>query len=324
MMQPTVEASTSSSMQLTEGWAKELQTLYCNAIKYADAAVSFKHPEDVHQARVHIRKLMSLLKVTGDSVVRDSLLSSLRKAHKLLGRIRDRDVLIASFKQRRRAAVHKERRKLLKAFIRHQKDERKQARSRAKAKLPKLTKKRIAKQWAAFVKHELGGSPQHEQMNNYLLQLERQFDEHRIHYEQSKQGRGMTDAETLEALHKVRLQVKELRYFLKHVDLADSVDIQRKRQYYEQLQESLGRINDRRVWIARWNDIGPRKLEADPAAYRAMVRELEEELTQEIGRLQIERPAIDSHTACYQIRGETDEQKAIGYRSERQNRKMSD
>jgi CHAD domain-containing protein len=276
-----------------ELWKKQLAKIFQSMTKYAAAAVSFQDPEDLHKARVNNRKLLTLLKVMEPSEQLDDLLSSLRKSQKLFGRIRDRDVLIDAFKQRRKAIIDKGQRKLMKSFIRFQKAERKHHRKQLQKKLPKLIGRRLNKQWAAFIDATTGNQIGEEQVRNYLHQLEAKFDHRLVHYEQWKQEQGMTHPDTLEALHKVRLQVKELRYLLKHTDFVHTVDAENKQQYYEQLQEPLGTINDRRVWLERWNEVGPHQLGADPVEFRRLVNQLSEELAQEIGKLQMVRPVIN-------------------------------
>jgi CHAD domain-containing protein len=277
----------------TDSWKNQITGMYTRMIHYSAKALSFEDKEDLHQARVNNRKLISLLKAMRSDGQQQEMLTSLRKAHKLFGRIRDRDVLIESFKKRRKTLEDKSQRKLLKNFIQVQKEERKQHRKKLKKKLPDLLNKRIEKQWTSFMDSRFAEMIGEQQVVSYVSQLEEQFDHQRIHYEQWKQGQGMTHPNTLESLHKVRLLVKELRYLLSYADFADDVETLNKRQYYEGLQEPLGKINDRRVWLERWNELDAKELGASPEDFDRLIEDLTAELTKEIGLLQIVKPILN-------------------------------
>jgi CHAD domain-containing protein len=276
-----------------DSWKNQITDLYTKMKHYSEQALTFEDDEDIHEARVNSRKLISLLKVMQSDEQQQKLLASLKKAHKLFGRIRDRDVLIDSFKNRREGQGDKKLRKLLKNFILVHKKERKQHRLKLKKRLPKLMNKRIDDQWEAFMNSWFAEQIGEERVIFYVQGLEEQFDDKRIHYEQWKQGKGMTHPLTLEALHNVRLLVKELRYLLTYTDFIHISGQNNKKQYYEELQESLGKINDRRVWLEHWIELDPKELGANPKDVQRFIGELNEELTIEIGRLHIEKPILN-------------------------------
>jgi CHAD domain-containing protein len=278
---------------LSQVWKKGLEKSFQKVKRYSAAALSFKDEEDLHQARVNNRRLISFLKLMERSPEQEKLLKLLKKAHKLFGGVRDRDVLVEAFKKKRKAAEGKKQRKLLQSFIQIQKQERKRERAKLKKKLPRLIAGKLDQRWKAYMDSVIAVEMHEEQLLAYVNRLEEQFDHRRVSFEQLKQGEGMEHPETLKALHRVRLLVKELRYILKHADIVKSGEWSKKRQYYENLQEPLGEINDCRVWLERWKEVKPKELGAESKDYKRLISQLNEELLHKIGHLQMTKPLIN-------------------------------
>ncbi|MFD2874829.1 CHAD domain-containing protein [Paenibacillus rhizoplanae] len=135
-------------------WEQAMNKLYINFQDYSKDARKGFNDEDIHQARVNSRKLLTLLSILdpGHTATAD-LYDSFKQAQKKLGRVRDADVLIGSFEARRKAAKaagDKKTAKLLKAVIGHQKDTRKASRKKLKKALPKLSGQALEALWTPF------------------------------------------------------------------------------------------------------------------------------------------------------------------------------
>lgn len=272
-------------------WNSQLEEVFYKMNRYIEESVSFEDEEDIHQARVNNRKLLTLIKAL-EPDHSDKVLAALKKTQKLLGSVRDCDVLIEAFKKRKKSTFLKEQKKVIKKFILFQKELRKKYRKKMKRKLPNLLEQKLEKRWNQMQQEPLAEKSGQIRLLENFKEQENRFDERRIDYENFKQNKGVTDPDTLEALHKVRLSVKELRYLLKYMDFVIEFDIQAKQQYYEDLQEQLGGINDYRVWIEKWEQVSSKELGVPAKQLRSFIEELKTELEKLLGHLQIPRPEL--------------------------------
>lgn len=144
-------------------WEQAMNKLYINFRDYSQDVLKGFGDEDIHQARVNSRKLLTLLSILdpGHSAT-EELYSTFKQAQKKLGKVRDADVLIASFKERRKAAKEAgdvKTAELLTAVIKHQKAKRKTFRKKLEDALPKLTGKALDAQWTPLSIHSWSRSP---------------------------------------------------------------------------------------------------------------------------------------------------------------------
>jgi CHAD domain-containing protein len=62
--------------------------------------------------------------------------------------------------------------------------------------------------------------------------------------------------EAFNALHELRIAAKELRYTANAAAFALNQKFHAHEEIYKQIQEQLGEINDKRVWLETLNSIG--------------------------------------------------------------------
>lgn len=162
-------------------WEQAMHKLYINFQDYSKDARKGFNDEDIHQARVNSRKLLTLLSILDPGhTATAELYTSFKQAQKKLGRVRDADVLIGSFEDRRKAAEaagDKKTAKLLKAVIEHQKDTRKAARKKLKKALPKLSGHALEALWTPFIKTGLEPLAAKKDANVAMRELEVAFEQ---------------------------------------------------------------------------------------------------------------------------------------------------
>lgn len=89
----------------TRQWEQAMIKLYVNFRDYSKDALKGFGEENIHQSRVNSRKLLTLLSILDpDHSAAGELYTRFKKAQKRLGKVRDADVLIESFKERRQIA----------------------------------------------------------------------------------------------------------------------------------------------------------------------------------------------------------------------------
>jgi CHAD domain-containing protein len=277
--------------QDTEPWNRLLAEVHDKMNHYLGKAFSFQDLEDLHQARVNSRKLLTLINALAPEK-NDKLMPKLKKAQRLLGRVRDCDVLIENFKKQKETLQDKAKKKLVKKFILLQKNERKDYRKKMRKNLPKLLDKKFEKQWESLIQMKRPEKTGQNRLLQYFTKQEKRFDEERTHYEHLRQNLGLTAYDTLKALHSVRLTAKELRYLLMHMEFVIEFDWKTKQQYYKDLQTQLGDINDFRVWIEKWEEASPQKLNVDPKLHRNQIDEMTSMLRHALSQLQFSKPTL--------------------------------
>lgn len=162
-------------------WEQAMNKLYINFRDYSQDVLKGFGDEDIHQARVNSRKLLTLLSILdpGHSAT-EELYSTFKQAQKKLGKVRDADVLIASFKERRKAAKEAgdvKTAELLTAVIKHQKAKRKTFRKKLEDALPKLTGKALDAQWTPFIDTQLEPLAAKKDANVVMRELEVAFEQ---------------------------------------------------------------------------------------------------------------------------------------------------
>ncbi|KGE19525.1 CHAD domain-containing protein [Paenibacillus wynnii] len=274
------ELSRTGQVSKAEQWEQALHLLYINFQDYSKAALKKFDEEDIHQARVNSRKLLTLLAIL-DPSHSSGLYPYFKKAQKLLGKVRDDDVLIDSFKKRRKHSKEAEDTKsaeLLKAVINYQKEKRKKHRQRLADELPKLLGKKLDEQWNTFLTALLKPLVAKRDANVVMRELE-------VAFEQKKQScralfrRPEGDSEeAYEALHQLRIGAKELRYTANAAAFALNQKFHTHEQIYSEIQGQLGQINDKRVWLQTLNRIGREELDISKKTWEVFTDTLKAEV----------------------------------------------
>ncbi|WP_411349896.1 CHAD domain-containing protein [Paenibacillus sp. WLX2291] len=261
-------------------WHDVLSELYGKFQQHGEQAVDTFDDEDVHQARVNCRKLMTLLRIL-DPNDQTELLPLFKKAQKRLGKVRDEDVLIDAFKQRRKQAKQQEQDhlvKLLKAVIKEQKQHRRFYRKKLTSKLPQLQGKKLHKKWKPFLEEQLPKLVADSDVNRLMRELEISYEQKKKTYRQIAKEQGMEADDTLAALHKVRIAAKEIRYTAEAASFALNAKFRDHEQLYKNIQKELGHINDRHVWIEALEELKPKRVTFDVEVRDALIDELRNEM----------------------------------------------
>lgn len=264
----------------TKQWEQALNQLYNEFRDYSHDALSKFDHEDIHQARVNCRKLLTLLSIL-DPEHSSGLYPIFKKAQKRLGKVRDTDVLLKSFKDRRKQAKEAGEEKtaaLLKAVITLQKDNRKTYRKKLADKLPILINKDLDEKWTAFINEELESLVSKRDANVVMRELE-------VAYEQKKKAcksifrtQDTQSAEAFESLHQLRLAAKELRYTASAATFALNQKFHAHEEMYGKIQDELGLINDKRVWLETLNSMDREKLNMGKKTWNNFINTLQAEV----------------------------------------------
>ncbi|WP_042210355.1 CHAD domain-containing protein [Paenibacillus borealis] len=263
-------------------WEQAMNKLYINFRDYSQDVLKGFGDEDIHQARVNSRKLLTLLSILdpGHSVT-EELYSTFKQAQKKLGKVRDADVLIASFKERRKTAKEAgdvKTAELLKAVIKHQKDKRKIFRKKLEEALPKLTGKALDAQWTAFIGTQLEPLAAKKDANVVMRELEVAFEQRKKACKTLFKGPEAESKEAFEALHELRIAAKHLRYTANAAAFALNQKFHAHEAIYKDIQDQLGVINDKRVWLETLNSIGREELDVGKKTWTAFTESLRAEV----------------------------------------------
>lgn len=266
----------------TRQWEQAMIKLYVNFRDYSKDALKDFGEEDIHQARVNSRKLLTLLSILDpDHSAAGELYSNFKKAQKRLGKVRDADVLIESFKERRKVAKKDGDDKtagLLKAVIKHQKDQRKKYRKKLEAELPQLAGKELDGLWNDFLAGPLESLVLKKDANVVMRELEVAFDQKKKTCKALFKGPDAVSDEAFEALHDLRIAAKELRYTANAASFALNQKFHTHEEYYKNIQEQLGIINDKRVWLDTLQSIGRDELGVGKKTWSAFTDSLKNEV----------------------------------------------
>ncbi|CAM4396093.1 CHAD domain-containing protein [Paenibacillus tarimensis] len=270
-------------------WEPVLNELHVQFRSHGRRAVEDFDVEAVHQARVSCRKLLTLLRIL-DPDNRSGLYPIFKKSQKQLGKVRDKDVLIGTFKQRRKlvkAAGDKKQDRLLGSFIAVQKKERKRYRAKLAEKLPKMQDEEELTRWNKFLQEELESLLGHTDVNGVMRELETAYEEKKQRYREISGEHGCNSEEAFDALHKLRIAAKELRYTASAACFALDDKYLGYEKYYKAIQEELGEINDRRVWLDTALEIGREGLDAGKHTWHQFKQELRRELHEQMESVKV-------------------------------------
>ncbi|WP_458118894.1 CHAD domain-containing protein [Paenibacillus sp. Z6-24] len=264
----------------TEQWKSVLNELYDKFQDHGQQAVKNYDDEAIHQARVNCRKLMTLMRIL-DPEQQTGLLPIFKKAQKRLGKVRDADVLIDAFKDRRKQSKEQgldDEAALLKAAIEEHKEQRQFYRKKMVKKLPKLQGKKLKRQWQEFTENRLPDLAVRADVNRMMRELEISYEQKKQTYRQTAKAEGLESAETLDSLHKVRIAAKELRYTAEAAEFALNSKFRDHEETYKRIQKELGTINDTHVWIESLEELDAKEMGVDEKVRARFVDKLRTEM----------------------------------------------
>ena len=271
-------------------WREALDELYTEFRKRSRAALKDYEVENVHQARVSARKLLTLLPII-DPDDETGLYRPIKQAQKRFGRVRDADVLIGEFKQLRKESAEagrEEEAKLFKRMAKLEKEERRSRRKKLSTRLPKIVNGKLDRRWKAFLNDSLPELAERADVRAGLRDLKDDYRKRRHTYQVTADREELYSEEALQALHQVRIAAKRCRYTAEAAAFALSDKQAEEAEHFKSVQKRLGEINDRHVRIQIAEDYGPEALGADEAGWNAFRQRLDEQLKEslsEIGEL---------------------------------------
>ncbi|AKG37294.1 CHAD domain-containing protein [Paenibacillus durus] len=279
-------AAHSSETSGAPQWEQAMTKLYTSFMDYGTEALKDFDDEAVHQARVSSRKLMTLLSVL-DPGHSSGLTANFKQAQKRLGKVRDADVLIQSFKERRKAAKlsgDKKTAKLLKAVIRHQKAQRRQQRAKLADALPVLMNGGLQGKWDEFIKERLPALVADIDVNITMRELEVAFEQQKEQCKEMFKQEPPGSRKALDELHKLRISAKRIRYTANAAAFALDQKFHANEAIYKEVQSELGDITDKRVWLDTMEDIGRKELDTSRATWTTFMEGLQAELEDAVRR----------------------------------------
>lgn len=230
---------------------------------YITEALTFRNSEDVHQARVRLRKLLTFMQVYGSKPANYRQLKQLMSA---LGRVRDADVLCEQFDAQT---------PLEHAFLHAMEEERAYAQSHLQTVVTDLMTPSLDQQVRRFIGRSLHQQLLRQDAGTLLDHVKRQRKQTIKYYE--NEG-------SLERLHEVRLAVKRERYLhdylLNYEEHASAEHIHQLKTW----QTELGQLNDDHQLLLRFLSFKPTPELED--AYVEKIQSLQYTLQQDIARLQ--------------------------------------
>ncbi|QWU16753.1 CHAD domain-containing protein [Paenibacillus sophorae] len=282
----TDTATHSSEISGAKQWEQAMAELYTSFLDHGTEALKDFDDEAVHQARVSSRKLLTLLAVL-DPGHTSGLYAIFKQAQKRLGKVRDADVLIQSFKERRKAAKlggDKKTAKLLGAVIRHQKAKRKRQRAKLADELPALMNGELQGKWDEFINERLPALVTDIDVNIAMRELEAAFEQQKKRCKEMFKQEVPGSRKALDELHKLRISAKRIRYTANAAAFTLDQKFHANEAMYKDIQSELGDITDKRVWLDTMEDIGRKELDASRGAWNAFMECLQTELADALRR----------------------------------------
>ncbi|MCZ8522947.1 MULTISPECIES: CHAD domain-containing protein [Paenibacillus] len=272
-------------------WKKQLKRHYRKFAAFAKEAYRYEDVEDVHQARVHCRKLLTLLKLL-DPEDQEGLRAPLRGAFKALGKVRDSDVLLADFEDRKAEAPDKETAEMLKRYLKQLRDRRLRYVARLEKRLRPALRGKFRRRWETYLNGALREQAAAADATAQLRKLEAELEAKQSDLRDLAARPDTSGLDLAETLHEARLIVKEIRYVTSEADFAlkPLPGGELSLLPVKPLQEELGALNDSRVRLARWQDANPQALGTQPEVYRRMTDRLRGEMERRIREVSLTDP----------------------------------
>ncbi|WP_026826865.1 CHAD domain-containing protein [Exiguobacterium marinum] len=235
---------------------------------YVTEALTFTNSEDIHRARVHLRKLITFMQIYE---TKPATFRQLKQLMEVLGHVRDLDVLIENFESQNELDA---------LFLQVVEKQRAIERTILSTRVSEKMTPSLDQQIRRFI-----GGPllrAFKKMNaSPMLEKAKEERNQRIHIYHEQPDRN----EQVEALHKVRLAVKRERYlheYLLNYETDASMDTVRT---LKRMQTELGEMNDHDQLLKRWRTFKPP--EDLQSVYDAKIETLQEELDTSVEHLSI-------------------------------------
>ena len=228
--------------RVTVLWKNPLETLVKEYTESCFRCFSADDPEDVHHARVTGRKIRAILEFLGVSK-KHELLVSIRQMHQLLSKVREADVLLDTME------TEGEKNKVYAEMVRLVSKKRKKLQNVLLKEIPAIVNDDFYKRVQIFMNKELATYTVLLVKENVLHEYEEKFYALVDAYQKSVEEKGTMATDSIKALHAVRIQSKSLRYIYQYLNEMTSEGYQNKVEYYKDIQNQFGNINDVHDWL---------------------------------------------------------------------------
>ena len=223
-------------------WKNHLETLVKEYTESCLSCLSADNPELVHQARVAGRKIRSILEFLGVSK-KHELLLTIKKMHHLLNKVREADVLLTAMnKESEKNVVYAE-------MVRLVTKKRKKLQNLIIKEIPTIVNDSFINKVQTFMNSELAAYTVLFEKENVIDKYEEKFYSLVEVYQRSVEENGSVATDSIKALHAVRIQSKSLRYIYHYLNEMPGEDYQDKVDFYKDIQNQFGGINDIQNWI---------------------------------------------------------------------------
>lgn len=254
-------------------WKEVFNEIYKSFQHNINQTLSFKDEEDLHQARVDLRKLLTMMEVllsvdqqstflkthsapfnkTTENLPErlsnpDPLLicyRSLKKVLKRLGKLRDFDVFYLEVNELGKNWQRSARKNLKRGLLTMIDYNRQLIRVKLLMQELEVDKPKFRKAWRSAITIK-ALVPRLEKINIDVCyeQLLIDFFKKYREYRKISLKQGMEKPESIEALHRVRIVSKKLRYAGKYLAFALQAERDKNVKGYKRIQEFLGDVND--------------------------------------------------------------------------------
>ena len=207
---------------------------------YVTEALTFLNSEDIHQARVHLRKLITFMQLYD---TKPATFRQLKQLMEALGRVRDSDVLIESIEADD---------ELERAFLEEMENHRAEDRTLLTTRVGEKMTPSLDQQVRRFIGGQLFRAFKTKDASSFLEKAKSERKQRIQTYQDATKMQSRLDA-----LHKVRLAVKRERYlheYLLNYEDKASNDLVKK---LKRIQTVLGDMNDHHQLLLRWSDFTP-------------------------------------------------------------------
>lgn len=274
------DCAAQSAEAVLDQW-QQLQKQFDVYVSYCSKSKTADEPEPIHQARVNGRKLRSLLEFL-NVPKKHPVLKTIKKIHSLLNPIREADVFLNAFSSRKQA-VYKE----VSDYV---EQDRYKQKKKLQKQLPELVEKLKTVQWPSFMQNELPSYALRIRQRARVQSFEQEFHDRVAHYHQTADAYGKQADISIEALHKVRIRSKALRYM--YGDLAErtSRDFSEEEAYFKAIQSQFGDINDLQDGLKKLKQY-KKKINAPRTETKKAVKKLEKRLAGKVEKVCLESEA---------------------------------
>lgn len=262
-------------------WEELLDGLMKHYIKKCRQALEKKDDKEaVHHARTTGRKLRNLLEFIG---LRKNhpIIERIKEAHKHLGKARDQDVLREAFEKR---AAGEEDDKLRAVYLELADLALGKPRKKLEKKLPDVINDDFQHLWDEFLHTQMGSFVLMLNVDEKLKEHEEEYQKLVSRYKQAAEQHGSVSKKGMEALHKVRIKAKGMRYLYKYADEIEGGGYKEQTEHYKAFQDSFGEINDRKTWLEEL-DKNEKKIKASKKEIKKVKHQLTDELAELVSKI---------------------------------------